>query len=232
MTHGQILSNEIEDEQWNGSSVSTTTAGTSRNALEDDNKMTLDCGTRQYMAPELYLLGAGFYGADIWALGITIYELLVGKRPWKVYEQDKMCTAYVKEYPEDFDESAKDFIQRCIEIDPGKRIGCGENEDLETAIFEHEFFKDKIDISNIHELTPPVDREIVEKIIKRNKGLVQDGNKPEEQDGNRPEEQDYNKPEEQLVDDTDAEGKSGIVESININQTKITLTLLIITSVI
>ena len=96
-------------------------------------------------------------------------------------------------------------IQRCIEIDPSKRIRCGENEDLETAIFEHEFFKGKIDISNIHELTPPIDPEIVEKIIKRNKEL-----------------------EQEAVGKTDEIGKNEIVKSINNNQTKITISLLLI----
>ena len=167
--------------------------------------MIIDCGTYPYKAPELHLLGAGFYEADLWALGITIYELLVGKRPWRIYEKSKMCTAYIEEYPDNFDESAKDFIERCIEIDPSKRIGCGKNEDLEKVIFEHEFFKGKIDISNIHELTPPIDPEIVEKIIKRNKEL-----------------------EQKAVGETDEIGKKGIVESININQTKMTISLLFI----
>ena len=167
--------------------------------------MILKCGTFPYMSPELHLLGAGSYEADIWALGITIYELLAGKRPWENWEISKMCTAYIEEYPDNFDESAKDFIQRCIEIDPSKRIGCEENEDLETAIFEHEFFKGKIDITNIHELTPPIDPEIVEKIIKRNKEL-----------------------EQKAVGETDEIGKKGIVESININQTKMTISLLFI----
>ena len=83
---------------------------------------TFECGTRPYKAPELYILKAGSHEADVWAMGVMIYQLLAGHRPWAQIEQSKMKTATF-EYPEHFDESTKEFINGCLEIDPNKRTG-------------------------------------------------------------------------------------------------------------
>ena len=83
---------------------------------------SLECGTGPYKAPELYILGAGSHEADVWALGVMIYQLLVGHRPWTKIDLSKMKTATF-DYPEYFDETAKEFINGCLEIDPNKRIG-------------------------------------------------------------------------------------------------------------
>ncbi len=45
------------------------------------DKASTRIGTIEYMAPEL-LQGAAGTNADLWALGITLYEILVGKRPF------------------------------------------------------------------------------------------------------------------------------------------------------
>ena len=83
---------------------------------------SLECGTGPYKSPELYILGAGSHEADVWAMGVMIYLLLTGKRPWTKIELSKMKTATF-DYPEDFDEAAKEFINGCLEIDPNKRTG-------------------------------------------------------------------------------------------------------------
>ena len=83
---------------------------------------SLECGTGPYKSPELYILKAGSHEADVWAMGVMIYQLITGDRPWEYFELRKMKTATFK-YPEDFDEATKEFINGCLEIDPNKRIG-------------------------------------------------------------------------------------------------------------
>ena len=117
------------------------------------------------MAPELYLLGIGSHEADVWAMGVVIYQLLAGKRPWKNFQINEMQTADYS-FSDEFDESAKSFIQGCLEVDPNKRLGWGENQEFEKTMFEHDFFKGRIDIQKIHKLKPPVDKVIVASINK------------------------------------------------------------------
>jgi len=51
--------------------------------FEPDKKLTYRCGTTQYMAPEL-LKDVAYYGdrVDCWALGVTLYVMLVGRFPF------------------------------------------------------------------------------------------------------------------------------------------------------
>lgn len=65
--------------------------------------------------------------ADIWSIGILTYELLVGKIPfniWSNYDLQQIVdreivfpTNYV-----DMSETSIDFIKKCLERDPHKRI--------------------------------------------------------------------------------------------------------------
>ncbi|TFK53252.1 kinase-like protein [Heliocybe sulcata] len=52
--------------------------------FDDPERYTLyqSCGTEGFMAPEI-LTGAGYsFGVDIWALGVTAFEMRCGRLPW------------------------------------------------------------------------------------------------------------------------------------------------------
>ncbi|KAJ0253767.1 Protein kinase domain-containing protein [Hirschfeldia incana] len=86
-------------------------------------------GTTRYMAPEL--IGHGFvdFGADVWALGCTVLEMLSGRTVWGEYgdldfddwvnliaHSDRM-----PHVPVWLSTDALDFLSRCLERDINKR---------------------------------------------------------------------------------------------------------------
>lgn len=89
-------------------------------------------GTPHYMAPEV-ILGKG-YGTevDVWALGVILYELMVGYMPFgddlDPSESHKVCQAVLHgepTFPTVLDRSAKDLIENLLVQRPSARLGCG-----------------------------------------------------------------------------------------------------------
>lgn len=79
-------------------------------------------GTCRYMAPEI---GRGNYGRqiDIYALGIILYELLIGENPFDGESDAEILTKHLTQQP-DLSRVPSDFrpaIQRALEKDPDKR---------------------------------------------------------------------------------------------------------------
>ena len=93
--------------------------------FEGERKKTI-CGTPNYIAPEV-ISGAGHsYEVDIWAVGIIIYTLLVGKPP---FETRDVKTTYGKikkaefSFPDNckISKEARNLIKRILVLDPKKR---------------------------------------------------------------------------------------------------------------
>ena len=115
------------------------------------------CGTVQYLAPEI-LTGEGYNkSVDWWSLGCIMYEMLVGRFPFKYQKNGKLNIDIYKKpikYPSYIDENAKDLMSKFMEIDPQKRLGSGENgwEDIKN----HPYFKDvNWDEANNKKMKPP-----------------------------------------------------------------------------
>jgi len=99
--------------------------------IESDKMALLTeiCGTPGYMAPEIFLKSGHHKPVDVWAMGVITYFLLCGFTPFDRDSQAKETEAIIAgdykfepaEYWENVSETAKDFIKRCLTIDPEKR---------------------------------------------------------------------------------------------------------------
>ena len=134
--------------------------------LSDVDKAFTICGTVQYLAPEI-LSGEGYnLSVDWWSLGCIMFEMLVGRFPFRFRKDGKLNIDVYKKpvrYPSYIDEDAKDFMSKLLEVDPTKRLGSGENGS--EKVKSHPFFKDvDWDEAFQRKLTPPflpkVDNEV------------------------------------------------------------------------
>lgn len=100
--------------------------------IEDEEKRNTLCGTPNYLAPEILegIEGHSFE-VDVWALGIMIFTLLVGKPP---YEGENVQSTYKRiaknnyAFPSDciISPMAKDLIQKILVPNPVLRYSLEE----------------------------------------------------------------------------------------------------------
>lgn len=86
-------------------------------------------GTPIYLSPELIRGEDVSYAADMWALGIMIFQMLTGDVPFKNESEYDLYEAIKFEpvkFPEGLDEKSRSIIQGLLDKDPSKRLGCGE----------------------------------------------------------------------------------------------------------
>ncbi|KAI0837287.1 kinase-like protein [Hypoxylon sp. FL0890] len=104
---------------------------------DDDSRAASFVGTAEYVSPELLTNKNACKASDLWAFGCIIYQLLAGRPPFKAGSEYLTFQKIVNldyEFPPGFPQAAKDLVERCLVLDPARRLTI-------EHIKNHEFFE-------------------------------------------------------------------------------------------
>jgi len=123
------------------------------------------CGTPIFIAPEVLLNKGHDKSADIWSLGVMIYEMLFGTNPFFDYDDPcinqrtlfkRIARAHFQRPKKQSSLDAyanasyngKDLIRKLLVVEPNKRLGCMAQADLD--IRNHPWFAEDIDFGKLY----------------------------------------------------------------------------------
>ena len=106
--------------------------GFSKRLVGDAKTYTL-CGTAGYMSPEVLGRTGHDNAADMWSVGVLLYEMLVGSPPYNsTYDHPTLCNEIMASQSElslGFTSSPEvhDFLKCLLCLDPTERLECNKN---------------------------------------------------------------------------------------------------------
>mmetsp|Transcript_14903 Transcript_14903/g.39935 ORF Transcript_14903/g.39935 Transcript_14903/m.39935 type:complete len:1263 (+) Transcript_14903:162-3950(+) len=116
--------------------------GTEHDNTAEEEEDSEICGTPDYLAPEI-LLGTGHsYQADWWALGVILYEFMMGIPPFhdaspeRIFENVLNHAIEWPTVPDEMSAESLDLLQRLLDPNPRTRIGAHGAEELK----KHPYF--------------------------------------------------------------------------------------------
>ncbi|PNY25490.1 Serine/threonine-protein kinase ksg1 [Tolypocladium capitatum] len=104
---------------------------------QEDGRAASFVGTAEYVSPELLTHKSACKASDLWAFGCIIYQLLAGRPPFKAGSEYLTFQKIVNleyEFPPGFPPSSRDLVERCLVLDPARRLTI-------EHIKNHEFFQ-------------------------------------------------------------------------------------------
>ncbi len=109
-----------------GSGRSGSNAPTLTSAGHTEAGMVM--GTPAYMSPEQIKGGAVDHRTDIFSLGVLVYEMATGRRPFAAESSAELASAILRDAPplvgdvrSDLPADLSRIVRRCLEKDPGRR---------------------------------------------------------------------------------------------------------------
>ena len=115
------------------------------------------CGTPEFMGPEILLEQKYGRAVDWWAFGVLIYQMLLGKSPFRGDDDDEVFDAILSDeplYPIHMPRDSVSILQKLLTREPEKRLGSGPKDAEEIMV--HPYFRN-INFDDIYHcrVTPP-----------------------------------------------------------------------------
>jgi serine/threonine protein kinase len=111
-------------------------------------------GTPHYMSPEQAIGEKSDARSDLWAVGVILYELLTGQRPFDAESMVTLVYRIAKEEPKPIAEIRKDapaglrrIVARCLQKQPDKRFSSGAELGAALAKLQKELEAEEVDNS-------------------------------------------------------------------------------------
>lgn len=114
-------------------------------------------GTAQYVSPEILNGKPTSRATDLWALGCIMYQMISGLPPFRAATEYLIFQKVLKvdmTFPEGFDTTAADLVNKLIRLDPSQRLGSQDKGDVYDSIRNHPFFEG-ISWDGLRQQTPP-----------------------------------------------------------------------------
>uniref|UniRef100_H2YN13 cGMP-dependent protein kinase n=1 Tax=Ciona savignyi TaxID=51511 RepID=H2YN13_CIOSA len=89
------------------------------------------CGTPECMAPEILLYQAHSFPVDLWALGVFIFELVVGKAPFRNKNKDELGQSILRgiepklKVTNRIDDVTMNIVEQLCQLRANERLGAG-----------------------------------------------------------------------------------------------------------
>lgn len=113
------------------------------------------CGTPEFMAPEILREQHYTRAVDWWAFGVLLYQMLLGKSPFRGEDEDEVFNAILTDeplFPIQMASEAVGLLESLLTKDPNVRLGSGPRDAEE--IMEHAYFRN-INFDDILNLRVP-----------------------------------------------------------------------------
>ena len=99
------------------------------------------CGTPEFIAPEILQENDYTRSVDWWALGVLIYEMLIGQPPYAGDEEEEIFLSILRDtvtYPKYLSTQSASIIQSLLCRNPVQRLGGGKEDAKE--VMDHPYF--------------------------------------------------------------------------------------------